>query len=177
MDEMNNFRNNLNNEENPLLLPSELDDLYKGRECLNFISINIRSLPKHHEDLSNLLSSLSVKFPCIVLTETFLKNYNKDLYALSGYDIFHVCRNEKKGGGVSVLIKKCLKAKEIFSVVNSDIEALGVTFKEGSKTINLLGVYRPPQGSRVNFIPVSYTHLRAHETPEHLVCRLLLEKK
>src|SRR5678816_1930337 len=28
-----------------------------------------------------------------------------------------------------------------------------------------------------NPIPVSYTHLRAHETPEHLVCRLLLEKK
>ena len=25
--------------------------------------------------------------------------------------------------------------------------------------------------------PVSYTHLGAHETPEHLVCRLLLEKK
>src|SRR5678816_3413237 len=24
---------------------------------------------------------------------------------------------------------------------------------------------------------VSYTHLRAHETPEHLVCRLLLEQK
>src|SRR5678815_3025883 len=23
-------------------------------------------------------------------------------------------------------------------------------------------------------MPVSYTHLRAHETPEHLVCRLLL---
>eukprot|EP00658_Telonema_sp_P-2_P069731 TRINITY_DN5909_c0_g1_i6.p1 TRINITY_DN5909_c0_g1~~TRINITY_DN5909_c0_g1_i6.p1 ORF type:complete len:118 (-),score=17.37 TRINITY_DN5909_c0_g1_i6:73-426(-) len=27
------------------------------------------------------------------------------------------------------------------------------------------------------YLPVSYTHLRAHETPEHLVCRLLLEKK
>ncbi len=27
------------------------------------------------------------------------------------------------------------------------------------------------------YIAVSYTHLRAHETPEHLVCRLLLEKK
>ena len=25
--------------------------------------------------------------------------------------------------------------------------------------------------------PVSYTHLRAHETPEHLVCRPMLEKK
>eukprot|EP00658_Telonema_sp_P-2_P057220 TRINITY_DN45671_c0_g1_i1.p1 TRINITY_DN45671_c0_g1~~TRINITY_DN45671_c0_g1_i1.p1 ORF type:complete len:158 (+),score=32.86 TRINITY_DN45671_c0_g1_i1:77-550(+) len=30
---------------------------------------------------------------------------------------------------------------------------------------------------RQHFAPVSYTHLRAHETPEHLVCRLLLEKK
>eukprot|EP00658_Telonema_sp_P-2_P015218 TRINITY_DN15850_c0_g1_i1.p1 TRINITY_DN15850_c0_g1~~TRINITY_DN15850_c0_g1_i1.p1 ORF type:complete len:154 (+),score=13.44 TRINITY_DN15850_c0_g1_i1:150-611(+) len=29
----------------------------------------------------------------------------------------------------------------------------------------------------VTLVPVSYTHLRAHETPEHLVCRLLLEKK
>ena len=28
-----------------------------------------------------------------------------------------------------------------------------------------------------NVTAVSYTHLRAHETPEHLVCRLLLEKK
>src|SRR5680860_1607583 len=31
-------------------------------------------------------------------------------------------------------------------------------------------------GRRVPF-PVSYTHLRAHETDSYLVCRLLLEKK
>src|SRR5678815_4758539 len=29
----------------------------------------------------------------------------------------------------------------------------------------------------LTIVTVSYTHLRAHETPEHLVCRLLLEKK
>ena len=29
----------------------------------------------------------------------------------------------------------------------------------------------------LSYTPVSYTHLRAHETPEHLVCRLLLEKQ
>ena len=28
-----------------------------------------------------------------------------------------------------------------------------------------------------DFRPVSYTHLRAHETDSYLVCRLLLEKK
>ena len=32
-------------------------------------------------------------------------------------------------------------------------------------------------GITCEYWPVSYTHLRAHETPEHLVCRLLLEKK
>ena len=32
-------------------------------------------------------------------------------------------------------------------------------------------------GDEVTLAAVSYTHLRAHETPEHLVCRLLLEKK
>src|SRR5664279_6017543 len=35
--------------------------------------------------------------------------------------------------------------------------------------------WRPPGGGR--FPPVSYTHLRAHETDSYLVCRLLLEKK
>src|SRR5678816_3786625 len=31
------------------------------------------------------------------------------------------------------------------------------------------------QGTQHLPATVSYTHLRAHETPEHLVCRLLLE--
>eukprot|EP00658_Telonema_sp_P-2_P086083 TRINITY_DN996_c0_g1_i6.p1 TRINITY_DN996_c0_g1~~TRINITY_DN996_c0_g1_i6.p1 ORF type:complete len:236 (+),score=25.25 TRINITY_DN996_c0_g1_i6:150-857(+) len=38
--------------------------------------------------------------------------------------------------------------------------------------------HEPDDGSEQHHHkPVSYTHLRAHETPEHLVCRLLLEKK
>ena len=32
-------------------------------------------------------------------------------------------------------------------------------------------------GERLGLAPVSYTHLRAHETVLDLVCRLLLEKK
>ena len=31
--------------------------------------------------------------------------------------------------------------------------------------------------AQFDYIPVSYTHLRAHETGRNLVCRLLLEKK
>ncbi len=32
-------------------------------------------------------------------------------------------------------------------------------------------------GRGKEYLSCLYTHLRAHETPEHLVCRLLLEKK
>ena len=35
--------------------------------------------------------------------------------------------------------------------------------------------WRPNRAKKIS--TVSYTHLRAHKTPEHLVCRLLLEKK
>src|SRR5665647_1865193 len=31
--------------------------------------------------------------------------------------------------------------------------------------------------TKEGYLPVSYTHLRAHETDSYLVCRLLLEKK
>src|SRR5678816_4707480 len=42
--------------------------------------------------------------------------------------------------------------------------------------LNLYVAFNFSTDTWVNFKPVSYTHLRAHETPEHLVCRLLLEK-
>src|SRR5678816_1932439 len=53
---------------------------------------------------------------------------------------------------------------DLFVISNVSMDTLDYTsgkVNEGSKAI----------------MPVSYTHLRAHETPEHLVCRLLLEKK
>ena len=50
---------------------------------------------------------------------------------------------------------------------------------------SLFGVVVPPSSVPVSVVepvsvvpePVSYTHLRAHETVLDLVCRLLLEKK
>src|SRR5680860_1768283 len=39
------------------------------------------------------------------------------------------------------------------------------------------GAFDDAGGDRPALGPVSYTHLRAHETDSYLVCRLLLEKK
>src|SRR5665254_24812 len=38
------------------------------------------------------------------------------------------------------------------------------------------GLHTVPLRFDAGLAPVSYTHLRAHETPEHLVCRLLLTR-
>ena len=45
-----------------------------------------------------------------------------------------------------------------------------------SRTIRL-PVHVTEKLNRIKRVPVSYTHLRAHETRHDLVCRLLLEKK
>ena len=56
-------------------------------------------------------------------------------------------------------------------VFNLDLATWGMTTK--TKEIERFSDFFDIAALR----PVSYTHLRAHETPEHLVCRLLLEKK
>eukprot|EP00658_Telonema_sp_P-2_P029560 TRINITY_DN22478_c0_g1_i1.p1 TRINITY_DN22478_c0_g1~~TRINITY_DN22478_c0_g1_i1.p1 ORF type:complete len:118 (-),score=17.54 TRINITY_DN22478_c0_g1_i1:104-457(-) len=46
-----------------------------------------------------------------------------------------------------------------------------------SSSLQALDSKKAGESKGITPAPVSYTHLRAHETPEHLVCRLLLEKK
>ena len=51
-----------------------------------------------------------------------------------------------------------------------------INFEEMVNTLSSLDI-EPEQFELVLDTPVSYTHLRAHETVLDLVCRLLLEKK
>src|SRR5678815_1144842 len=51
-----------------------------------------------------------------------------------------------------------------------------VSFRGSMRLIGTL-MTRAPAEVQHDGVAVSYTHLRAHETPEQLVCRLLLEKK
>eukprot|EP00658_Telonema_sp_P-2_P027051 TRINITY_DN20977_c0_g1_i1.p1 TRINITY_DN20977_c0_g1~~TRINITY_DN20977_c0_g1_i1.p1 ORF type:complete len:251 (-),score=76.11 TRINITY_DN20977_c0_g1_i1:89-841(-) len=66
----------------------------------------------------------------------------------------------------------------IFDIPFNQLKGLGKLNKTKTET----GSYPEPisvtfESELCDAFTVSYTHLRAHETPEHLVCRLLLEKK
>ena len=81
--------------------------------------------------------------------------------------------------------------KEIAGALNNSIEQIEDNKKLGrvierfcikNKIVGTFfstpqGVNTTLSGTKNSLEAVSYTHLRAHETPEHLVCRLLLEKK
>eukprot|EP00658_Telonema_sp_P-2_P015617 TRINITY_DN16020_c0_g1_i2.p1 TRINITY_DN16020_c0_g1~~TRINITY_DN16020_c0_g1_i2.p1 ORF type:complete len:136 (-),score=44.00 TRINITY_DN16020_c0_g1_i2:41-448(-) len=67
--------------------------------------------------------------------------------------------------------KKTIRNVSYGKTVNKSGAVKSRKFKSGG--YNNSGKFGKAAGAKT----VSYTHLRAHETPEHLVCRLLLEKK
>ena len=100
--------------------------------------LNIRSLPKHFEDLKN--DHIIMASDIIILTETFLTP-NHNVPELSGYQYF--TSSKGRGKGVIVYIKLALK------VLNSDMltkDHLQVIKLEISGHFDLYAVYRSPNG-------------------------------
>ena len=84
----------------------------------------------------------------------------KEETTMTGFEIVSY-----SGDARSKLLTALAKAKEKkFDECDQLIEAAAECLKEA-------------HDSQMDVMPVSYTHLRAHETDSYLVCRLLLEKK
>ena len=83
-------------------------------------------------------------------------------------------------------INEQIRAKEV-RIVSDDIEpkvypifqALKMAEEKELDLVEISPNAQPPVCRIIDYskFPVSYTHLRAHETRHDLVCRLLLEKK
>jgi hypothetical protein len=83
---------------------------HSAKESLSIFHVNIRSLRKNFSKLVLLLDSIDNKFNLIILTETWLKSHNADLFKIEGYDHEHITRSTT-GGGVSIYIKENLNYK------------------------------------------------------------------
>ena len=73
--------------------------------------IDIKSLPKHYDELEIYLSSLNSKFSFIALSETWLDEYRQDLYELQNYTSTNKLRKIKNGSGVPLYIAGYLPFK------------------------------------------------------------------
>src|SRR5450756_2948180 len=77
-----------------------------------------------------------------------------------GYEIAKLFA--KEGASVVAIARRKEKLADLVAKIEAD----------GGKAIAVAGDVTSEED-----VPVSYTHLRAHETRHDLVCRLLLEKK
>src|SRR5450759_3495804 len=71
----------------------------------------------------------------------------------------------------SRLLERAAKLSEDASIID------GKTIMKAGGSLTALPIIETQAGDVSAYIPVSYTHLRAHETRHDIVCRLLLEKK
>ena len=77
-----------------------------SKNSISLYAHNVRSLPQHDTEFRIFLNNLDVKFDIIGLSETWLKESNRNLYGLNGYCKPELdCRTHKTGGGVALFIK------------------------------------------------------------------------
>ena len=86
--------------------PGKINEPENNKNSVNFLHLNISSLPYHFSELQTLLSSTKVNFNIIGISESRIKqNKNPvDNINLQNYNIEH-CTTEAANGGVLLYIK------------------------------------------------------------------------
>lgn len=126
-------------------------------EPLSFIHLNIRSAPKNLSNLESYLENLNIKFSLIGITETWINKHNAGLYNINGYIQYENYRPKKKGGGVSLYVKKQFQSSIMHnvSIINNDIETIFCEIGKDTnvdKSIVVGVIYRPPKSCITSFL-------------------------
>ena len=114
--------------------------------------MNARSLVGHYDAISNYIDCIPFKFNIIVITETWLNEFNVNLYSysiycLKNYSHVYIYSTKGRGGGVSVFIDNSLNYNIIdaltISLTNiADITTISVNIL--NKKYIVSGIYRSP---------------------------------
>ena len=124
-------------------------------DTFSSLHINIRSLPKHSDDLSEFLLTSNRYFSIIAVSETWLHRSKSDLFHLSGYYFISSRREHKAGGGVGIYIQSHLKFKlrtDLQSSDNALCESVLLEIIQPRRKNIIVGCfYRPPDASVADF--------------------------
>ena len=124
----------------------------------SIFNVNIRSSRTNFDSFRHYTNELKHQFSVYTLTETWLKNYNKNLYNLKGYQHIHKLRDNKLGGGVSIYVKDNIlyeEKKDLYiDLKGVDSLSIEIPKKEFNtdKDIIITTIYRPPDINIRDFI-------------------------
>ena len=129
----------------------------KSKNPLSIININIRSLSKNFNLLLTLLTLSKTQYTFIVITETWLHDFDDTLFSIPDYEHISLNRKQnKKGGGVRIYFHKSIKFLNIdtkLTGLHDSHESLAAVFSMDAKyIINIIGIYRPPKNNVSSFI-------------------------
>ena len=121
---------------------------------LNLLNLNIRSFHSKSDSFEAVLESLNTRPKCIILTETWNSEATVNLCRLDNFVGFHEYRRNQRGGGVSIFCENAMVSEKVdeYSYIETNIELCCVKVKFQNNYILLLGVYRPPSASKIDFI-------------------------
>lgn len=119
---------------------------YAPGRNLAVIHINARSINKNYNNILLMLSSLTLKFDIITITETWIDDkYNQNVPPIPGYNYYSRPRKNKKGGGVAIYVRNDLQTSAINwseSVDQSSFESLFIQLNDSNTLVGV--IYRPP---------------------------------
>jgi hypothetical protein len=124
------------------------------------LHLNIRSLVRNFQKLTELLDILNMQFSVIGITETWLQD-SAHLVDINGFKFFHKHRSNRKGGGVGLYMSDDFEAKvrDDLCFVNEELaESLFLEIPRAQGKNIVIGViYRPPNQSVGDF----YLHIKS----------------
>ena len=130
------------------------DKLGAIEDGLTLFSYNIRSFSANSNTLFSMFELLESYPDIITFCETWFSDENK--HPIQGYKSYHTVRSDRdrRSGGVSIYFKNFIKSQLIqnLSFQNENIEICTTKFKVAETTHCLISIYRPPNGSKEEFI-------------------------
>ena len=150
-------------------LESFTNTMHFDSKSLNIYHNNARSIMGlgKLEQYTAIFAPLEIPFDCIVFTETWRTEMNKNLCILDNYRPIHLIRPmggdidfKEKGGGVSIFIREGLSYKERndLTVILPYMECLFIEIQIDNKKYILGGFYRVPD-TNVNLFIEKYNEI------------------
>ena len=131
----------------------ELDrSITKEAEDLMILNLNIRGLYSKLGNLQYLIDNVSKVAPDVITLSETWSSKNTPKFEIPGYKIFRQDHENKKGGGVAILVRNNLQSRALeLTKVIDNVEICGVQINTNKGQLGVLSVYRPPNTRATNF--------------------------
>ena len=112
---------------------------------LSILHFNIRGLHTNLIQIEALLSELEYSPNIIAFSETWLTTNDRDHCKIDGYNSYHITREDKIHGGVSIFVQNQYNSEfiEKLSYISEHIEICTISLNINNSLYNIACIYRP----------------------------------